>query len=92
MKATLTKLCWPILARFEKGDGEYAYKPLNRKILIVLGVLFTALASGIAWVVINTQTWGAFLPILIFGAVGLVCIIVGSLGSDRAVARIWGSK
>jgi len=92
MKNLLTKLCWPILASFEKSEGEYVYKPLNRKILIVLGVLFLALTIGIAFVVINTQNWAGFLPVIIFGAVGVVCIVVGTLGTERAVAKIWGSK
>ena len=92
MKDKLIKLFWPLLANFEKGEGEYVYKPLNRKILIALGVLFLALTSGIAWVVVSTQNWGALLPVIIFGVVGFVCIVVGSLGSDKAVAKIWGTK
>jgi len=92
MKDLLIKICWPILSNFENGQGEYVYKPLNRKILIVLGCLFLALTAGIAYVVVSTQNWAGFLPVIIFGAVGLVCVVVGALGSERAVAKIWGSK
>jgi len=31
-------------------------------------------------------------PVLVFGGTGLLGIIIGTLGTDRAVAKIWGSK
>jgi hypothetical protein len=34
----------------------------------------------------------AAIPFLVFFIIGSVCIVVGSLGSERAIAKIWGSK
>jgi len=33
----------------------------------------------------------AIIPIVVFSAVGSVCMVVGFLGSDRAVATLWSS-
>jgi len=32
------------------------------------------------------------LPIVLFFVISLVCFVVGLLGSDSAVARIWGTR
>lgn len=92
MKTFLRKLCSPILNIFEKGDEPYAYKALNRKILLVMGVLFFALASGVVYLVIDQGELGYFLPVAVFYSISLVTLIVGLLGNDRAVAKIWGSR
>lgn len=36
--------------------------------------------------------YGGLIPVAVFLAVGLVCEVVGALGSDKAVARMWKSK
>lgn len=92
MKDLLRKACMPLLSKFESGEGDYAYKPLNRKILLVMGVLFSLLGFGIAYLIISSGQFGYFLPALVFSCVGLVCIIIATLGNDRAVAKIWGSR
>ncbi len=92
MKVLLRKLCSPILAPFEKGQGPYDYKPLNRKILIFMGVLFSGL-SGLSFYIMPEGVDPAyFLPVIVFATIGLVALIVGGLGSDRAVTKIWGSR
>ena len=75
---------------FESGNGEYVYKPSHRLVLIVMGALFTALATLVIFV---AEGNGAeyFLPVVLFGGLGIVSLIIGFLGSDRAVAKIWGS-
>ena len=78
MKALLRTLFRPLLDVFERGTEPYAYRPLNRKLLIVMGVLFSGLAAGV-------YLAGR-------GAVGVVCLVVGGLGNERAVSRIWGNK
>jgi len=88
----LRKIFWPILSIFEKGSEEFAHKPMNRKILITLGLLFFLLAAVIAWVVVRNEQWGGVLPVIVFAGVGIVSLVVGTLGSDRAVAKIWGSQ
>ena len=43
MKSLFRKLFWFILRYFETGDEPYNYKPLNRKLLVLVGGLFIAL-------------------------------------------------
>ncbi|MDT8382799.1 MAG: hypothetical protein RRB22_00130 [Gammaproteobacteria bacterium] len=92
MKNILRKLFAPILNVFEAGDEPYAYKPLNRKILIVIGVLFLGLVSAVAYLSFDRDEPGYLIPVIVFGGVSLVALVVGLLGSDRAVSRIWGSR
>jgi hypothetical protein len=92
MKTLLRNLFSPILNYFESGEDEFNYKNSHRTILLVVGALFTFLACAIVIAGLKFSQMGAILPGLIFISVGSVCFIVGFLGSDRAVAKIWGSK
>jgi len=92
MKALLEKICSPILGMFEQGEGEYAYKGSHRTILIIMGLLFLSLSLGSLLLMINFSEGGGIIPTVVFLGVGLVCEIVGLLGSDRAVAKIWKAK
>jgi len=92
MKNTLRKIFLPILRIFESGDGEYSYKKSHRKILIVVGMLFLILSAVSAASAISSSQLGGLIPFLVFFIVGFVCELIGLLGSDRAVAKIWGSK
>ena len=92
MKSLLRKIFWPILSPFESGTEPYAYKPLNRKVLVVVGVLFLGLSGFLAPSAIKAGDAGYLLPLLVFSLAGLVCTVVGSLGSDRAVCKIWGNR
>jgi len=92
VKVFLRKICSPLLNIFESGDEPYTYKKSHRTILNVVGGLFlflTAAVSGAGYVFSQA---GAVLPGFIFFAVGLTCIVVGVLGTDRAVAKLWGNK
>ncbi|HKK16169.1 MAG TPA: hypothetical protein VJ981_05645 [Gammaproteobacteria bacterium] len=92
MKIFFRKLFSPLLNIFEKGDGPYSYRASHRKILIVIGFLFSGLATGV-YVIFPDEGSPAFLfPVIVFLAVAAVCIIVGTLGNDRAVANIWGNR
>lgn len=82
---------FPLLSVFESGTEAYVYKQSHRTILIVIGVLFSALASLVYWLS-QGQDIGYLLPVIIFGTVGLVSLIVGFVGDERAVAKIWGSR
>lgn len=90
MKLLLRKLLSPILNVFESGDEEFAYKKSHRVILIVMGILFTGLASLVLFFA-QGEELGYFIPVIVFGGVGLLCLAVGFLGTERAVAKIWGS-
>lgn len=92
MKQLLRIVFLPILSPFEKGGDEYQYKPLNRSILIFIGFIF----GGLAALVLNFLPDGVGLsylvPVIVFGGVSMVTLVVGLLGSDRAVCKIWGNR
>jgi len=91
MKEQLRILFSPILNIFEKGTESYSYKPLNRKILIIMGLLFSGLAAGVFYFTPGGNS-GYLLPVIVFSVVGIICLIVGFLGNDRAVSKIWGNR
>ena len=92
MKAFFRQFFGFILRFFESGDEPYSYKPLNRKILIVVGVLFNAIWIFTAYLYAGKGGYDFLLPVAVFFIVGLVCLVVGLLGNDRAVAKIWGNR
>ena len=57
-----------------------------------MGVLFLVLSGVSLYFALVASSLGALIPILFFFAISLVCHVVGILGSDRAVAKIWGIK
>lgn len=82
----------PILDYFEKGDEPYAYKKSHRTILKLVGMLFLLLSFVSLYLMLNTGEYGAVLPLAFFFAAGFVSLLIGFAGSDRAVAKIWGSR
>ena len=89
MKELLRSICAPVLKIFETGDEQYVYKRISRVILLVISLLFGFLTAGIIFLM---NSLGAIIPLIIFGTVSLVCLIVATLGTDRAVAKIWGNR
>ena len=77
-----------LLAPLERREQQATYKPLHRKILLIISSLFCALAIGVFWVAPKDQLAG-LLPVLIFGGVGSYGLLAGVFGSDKAVANIW---
>lgn len=92
MKAFFRKLFAPLLNIFESGDEPYAYKKSHRTILKVVGGLFLFLASVVCGLGYASAQVGALLPGLVFLVVGFTCIVIGTLGSDRAVSKMWGNR
>lgn len=92
MKEILTKIFWPILKFFETGEEPANYKKSHRVALNVLGALFMLLSFGSAGAAYASGDLGAIVPVLVFFCVGLVAAVVGTLGSNRAVSKIWGTK
>jgi hypothetical protein len=92
MKSVFRKIFSPILNYFESGEDEFIYVRSHRIILLVVGVLFSVLASASAFAAILTAQFSAFIPVVIFFAAGAVCLIVSLSGNERAVATIWRSK
>lgn len=91
MKNLLRKLFSPLLAPLERGDAPFAYKPSHRTILLVMSAMFIGLASLVFWLTPGGN-FNYLLPVIVFGGAGVLGIIVGTLGSDRAVAKIWGTR
>ncbi len=92
MKNSLRAIFSPILNYFEKGDEPYTYKPLNRKILIFMSTLFLSLAIVVAYLSRENSDLGYLIPVVVFSAIALIGLVVGLLGNDRAVTKIWGSR
>lgn len=92
MKTILLKVCSPILNLFEKGDEPYVYKSSHRTILLAVGTLFLLLSTGVVYVGLSGDGYGFLVPATVFGCAAIVSLVVGGLGSDKAVARLWGSK
>lgn len=92
MKDVLRKVFWPILLFFEKGGNAGGYRPSHRKILLAVGFLFLVLSGVSLFFSVVAETFSALLPIVLFFVISLVCFVVGLLGSDSAVARIWGTR
>ncbi len=92
MHALLRSLFAPLLTLLEKGDEPFGYKPSHRKILLAVGALFLFLAGVSLYFGLIAGGAGAFLPAIVFFLVSVVCLVVGAVGSDRAVAKLWGSR
>ena len=92
MKNILRTLFAPLLAIFERGDGEFSYKKSHRVVLMVLGGLFLFLSLVMAGLGMAFGQVAALIPGVVFLAVGLTAVVIGTVGSDRAVSKIWGTK
>lgn len=90
MRAVLKKLFWPILKHFETDEVPANYKKSHRVALIILGALFLLLASAVA--AFSSGDLGSLIPVVVFGSLGSVAFLIGTLGSNGAVSRIWGTK
>ena len=91
MKTFLRTLFSPILNVFESGEESFSYKPSHRKILIFMGCIFTGLGTAV-FVFLPSGDLGYLIPVVVFGGGGLLALLVGLLGNERAVAKIWGSR
>ena len=94
-KDVFRKLFWPILYFFEKTDEQASaegYRPSHRKILFAVGFLFFVLSMATLFFVMVTGTLGGIFPVIVFFVISLVCAVVSVLGSDSAVAKIWGNQ
>ncbi len=94
MKMTLIKIFSPILNWFEVPDdgSEYSYSPSHRKILVVMGFLFLGVTGVGIFFALQANAMATLFPIVLFGSIGLLCLIVAGLGSDRAVSKLWRNR
>ncbi|MBF0266460.1 MAG: hypothetical protein HQL46_14440 [Gammaproteobacteria bacterium] len=89
MKNFFRKLFSFILKHLESGTEAYEYKQSHRTILVAVGSIFIFLASIVFWLAIGKDP-GYLFPVIVFGGTGVISLIVGLLGNDRAVSKIWG--
>ena len=92
MKNALRALFSPLLTPLEAGDEPYHYKSLSRKILLFFGVTFCGLGAQELYLIPDRADPGYYPPGVVFSLAGSYGLIVGLLGNDRAVAKIWGNK
>lgn len=92
MRKILTTLFWPILRFFETDKVPENFKKSHRLVLNAMGALFIFLSFVSLGATYSTGDFGSLIPVIIFGCVGIVAVVVGMLGSDGAVSKIWGTK
>ena len=92
MKDALTKLFWPLLKPFESDKEPADYKKSHRVVLIIMGSLFALLGAGSGAAAVFVGELAGLVPAVVFFAVGFTAAVVGALGSNAAVAKIWGNK
>ena len=91
MKQQFRALFSFILTPLESSTAPYAYKRSHRVALLILSVLFMFLASAVFFIGQGKDPT-YLIPVILFGGVGFLGLVVGLLGSERAVAKIWGTK
>lgn len=92
MKNTLKNIFSPILNIFENNNDEFVYRSLNRKIVLFISSVFFLLAFALPVFLPQLIEMGFWFVMLVFGSLSLVGLIVGLLGSDKAVAKLLGSR
>lgn len=92
MKILFRKLFSPLLNALESGSEDYHYKPINRTVLLIFGVIFCSLGGFLITIIPDDSDVGYYLPVVVFITAGATGLIVGLLGNNRAVAKIWGNK
>ncbi|VAW67844.1 hypothetical protein MNBD_GAMMA08-85 [hydrothermal vent metagenome] len=90
MKLFLRQIFSPVLSLFESGNETYAYKKSHRTVLIIMGILFSGLATAVFFLA-QGEDIGYLIPVVVFGGAGLLSLLIGLIGNNRAVAKIWGS-
>ena len=88
----LRRLFSPILNIFENDDDEFVYRSLNRKIVLFISAVFFLLAFALPYYMPKLIEMGYWFVMLVFGSLSSVGLIIGFLGSDKAVAKLLGSR
>lgn len=91
MKAQLRQLFAPVLRPLEAGEGAFRYQALHRTILMVVSGLALVLAAVSAYFSLSADLTAGLLATAVFLSLSGLCAVVGLLGTDRAVARLWGN-
>ncbi len=92
MKKRLCQIFGPILRIFENDSDEFILTPTNRKVTLFIGVTFVIIAVLIPIIGASQPVMAYIFPVIVFGSIGFVGVVVGSLGSDHAVAKLLGNR
>lgn len=92
MKKRLRQICSPLLDLLERGQEPYTYRASHRAISVAVGTLFLVLSLALVFVGVSLGQLGFVIPGTVFFFIALVAYIVAFLGSDRAVAKLWGNR
>jgi len=92
MKERLCQVFGPILRFFEDESDELILTPTNRKVTLFIGATFVIIAFLIPIIGAGYPVTAYIFPEVVFGGIGFVALVVGSLGSDRAVAKLVGNR
>lgn len=92
MKNALKKIFSPILNIFENNNDEFIYRSLNRKIVLFISSVFFMLAFFLPIYMPQLIKMGFWFVMIVFGGLSSVGLVVGLLGTDKAVAKLLGSK
>lgn len=92
MKTFFQQLFAPLLNIFEKNNEEFVHRTLNRKIVLFVSIVFALLAFALPAFMPILVEMGYWFVMIVFGGLSLVGLIVGLLGSDKAVAKLLGSR
>lgn len=92
MKTLIKNIFSPILNIFENNNDEFIYRSLNRKIVLFISSVFFLLAFGLPLYMPQLVEMGFWFVMIVFGGLSSIGLIVGLLGSDKAVAKLLGSR
>jgi len=92
MKQLLKNIFSPVLNIFENNNDEFIYRSLNRKIVIFISIVFFLLAFALPVFMPTLIKMGYWFVMIVSGAISFFGLIVGLLGSDKAVAKLLGSR
>ncbi len=92
MKILFKNIFSPILNIFENNNNEFIYRSLNRKIVLFISIVFSLLAFALPVFMPQLVQMGYWFVMLVFGALSFTGLVVGLLGSDKAVAKLLGSR
>ena len=92
MKTLIKNIFSPILNIFENNNDEFIYRSLNRKIVLFISSVFFLLAFALPIYMPQLVEMGFWFVMIVFGGLSSVGLIVGLLGSDKAVAKLLGSR
>lgn len=81
-----------ILNIFENESDEYNLTATNRKVALFICGTFSILAILIPIIAASKPVTSYIFPVLVFGVLGFVGLVVGILGSDHAVAKLVGNR